>query len=178
MAAQEHSTFREGLGTGLVGAAVVAVWYVLCDLVAGRPLHTFDALGRVFIGGQVPTTGGPVDAGAVIGSLLLLVVTSVLAGWGLTLLTHLAARNPALRMGVWLGIVVAFCYLLGLTYMVNQWTGGRLPLWEVIGGTVLGVVTMVWLLWRRHPRLERSFHEAPLGDEVRTPGHAPGGPRV
>ncbi len=178
MAAQEHSTFREGLGTGLVGAAVVAVWYVLCDLVAGRPLHTLNALGRIFIGGQVPTTGGPIDAGAVIGSLLLLVVTSVLAGWGLTLLTHLAARNRALRMGVWLGIVIAFCYLLGLTHMVNQWTGGRLPLWEVIGGTVLGVVTMVWLLWRRHPRLERSFHEAPLGDEVRTPGHAPGGPRV
>ena len=64
---------------------------------------------------------------------------SVLAGWGLTLLTHLAARNPALRMGVWLGLVIAFCYLLGLTHMLNQWTGGRLPLWEIIGGTTLGV---------------------------------------
>ena len=77
-------------------------------------------------------------------------------------------------MGVWLGLVIAFCYLLGLTHMVNQWTGGRLPLWEVIGGTVLGVVTMAWLLWRRHPRLERSFQEAPLGDEVRHAGTCAG----
>jgi hypothetical protein len=147
MPAQGHSTIGEGIRTGLIGAAVVALWYVLWDLIAGRPLYT-------------------------------LVVLSVLAGWGLTLLTHLAARNPALRMGVWLGLVIAFCYLLGLTHMLNLWTGGRLPLWEIVGGATLGVLTMAWSLWRRHPRLARSFEEAPLGDEVHTPGHAPGGPRV
>ncbi len=178
MPAQEHSTIGEGIRTGLIGAAVVALWYALWDLIAGRPLYTFDALGRIFIDAEVPSTGGPPDVGAVLGFLLLLVVLSVLAGWGLTLLTHLAARNPALRMGVWLGLVIAFCYLLGLTHMLNLWTGGRLPLWEIIGGATLGVLTMAWSLWRRHPRLARSFEEAPLGDEVHTPGHAPGGPRV
>jgi hypothetical protein len=114
----------------------------------------------------------------VLGFLVLLIVISVLAGCGLALMTHLAARNPAFRMGIWLGLVIAFCYLLGLTHMLNQWTGGRLPLWELIGGTTFGIVTMGWILWRRHPRLARSFEEAPLGDEVHTPGHAPGGPRV
>ncbi len=178
MPAQEHSTIREGFGVGLVGAAVVAAWYLLCDLLAGRPLHTFDAFGRIFIAGEIPPAGGPIDSGAVLGFLLLHLVISLLAGWGLTFLTHLAARNPALRMGVWLGLVIAFCYFLGLSYMLNLLTGERLPLWELIGATVLAVVTMGWMLWRRHPRLERSMKEAPLGDEVPTPGHAPGGPRV
>jgi hypothetical protein len=178
MPAQEHSTIGEGTGTGLIGAAVIALWYVIWDLAAGRALYTFDALGRIFIDAEIPPTGGPADLGAVLGFLLVLVVLSVLVGWGLTLLTHLAARNPALRMGVWLGLVIAFCCLLGLTHMLNLWTGGRLPLWEIIGGATLGVVTMAWVLWRRHPPLARSFEEAPLGDEVRTPGHPPGGPRV
>jgi hypothetical protein len=178
MPVQEHSTIAEGIGTGLIGAAVVALWYVLWDLATGRPLYTFDALGRIFIDAEIPPTGGPTDLGAVLGFLLLLLILSALAGLGLTLLTHLAARNPALRMGVWLGLVIAFCYLLGLTHMLNLWTGGRLPLWEVIGGATLGVATMAGVLWRRHPRLARSFEEAPLGDEVHTPGHAPGGPRV
>jgi hypothetical protein len=178
MPVQEHSTIREGITTGLIGALIIALWYALWDLLAGRPLFTFDVLGRIFIDAQIPTTAGPPDMGAAAGFLVLLVVLCVLAGLGLTLLTHLAARNPALRMGVWLGLVIAFCYLLGLTHMLNLWTGGRLPLWEVLGGATLGVLTMAVTLWRRHPRLARSFDEAPLGDEVRTPGHAPGGPRV
>ncbi len=177
MHAQEHSTIGEGVGIGLTGAVVIALWYVVWDVLARRPLYTFDALGRIFIDAEIPTAGPP-DMGAVIGFFVLLVVLCVLAGLGLTLLTHLAARNPALRMGVWLGLVIAFCYLLGLTHMLNLWTGGRLPLWELVGGVTLGVLTMAGALWRRHPRLARSFDEAPLGDEVRTPGHAPGGPRV
>jgi hypothetical protein len=178
MPAQEHSTIGEGISTGLLGAAIIALWYTLWDLLAGRPLYTLDALGRIFFAAEIPTAVGPPDMGAVFGFLVLLVVLCVLAGLGLTLLTHLASRNPALRMGVWLGLVIAFCYLLGLTHMLNLWTGGRLPLWEVIGGATLGVLTMAAVLWRRHPRLARSFEEAPLGDEVHTPGHSPGGPRV
>jgi hypothetical protein len=178
MAAQEHSAIREGFGVGLIGAGVVALWYIVCDLLAGRqPLFTFNALGHIFIGGELPD-GGAVDPGAVLGFLALLLVVSVLAGWALTLLSHLASRNPSLRMGVWLGLVITFCLFLGHTHMLNLWAGGRLPLWEILIGTTLSVVIMGWILWRRHPGLRRSFEETPLGDEVRTPGHAPERPRV
>jgi len=37
---------------------------------------------------------------------------------------------------------------------------------------------MAGYLWRRHPRLGRSFDEAPLGAEVTPPQHPPGGPRA
>jgi hypothetical protein len=81
-------------------------------------------------------------------------------------------------MGVWIGLVVGGCLLTGLTYMLTVSTRDRLPLPEVIGGGVLGIASMAWLLWRLHPRLRRSFDELPLGDEVRTPGHAPGRRRM
>jgi hypothetical protein len=178
MRAQEHSTAREGLLTGLLGAIVVAVWYAVCDVAGARPLHTFNVLGRVLLQGDVNPGARALDAGAVGGFLVLHLLVFLLAGTALTFLVHLASRNLALRMGVWIGLVVAFCFLLGLTYMLNVSTADRLPLWEVLGGAALGVGTMAWVLWRRHPRLGRSLDQVPLGDEVRTPPHAPGGPRV
>lgn len=178
MQAREHSTVREGLATGLLGAVIVAVWYVICDLAAGRPFYTFNVLGRIFLQGDVNPGARAIDPGAVAGFVLLHLASFVLLGMALALLTHLASRNIQLRMGVWLGLVVAFLFLTGLVFMLNTSTGNRLPLWEVLGGGVLGVTAMGWYLWRMHPGLGRSFDQAPLGDEVRSPPHAPGGPRV
>ena len=50
----------------------------------------------------------------------------VLMGMGLTLLVHMASRNIALRMGVWIGLVVAFGLFAGLTFMMGTATGDRL----------------------------------------------------
>ncbi len=178
MQSREHSTFREGLATGMLGAAIVAVWYAVWDLAAGRPFHTFNVLGRIFFQGDVNPGARALDAGAIAGFALLHVGIFILLGVGLTFLVHLASRNIALRMGVWMGLVVSFLFLTGLVYMLSTSTGERLPLWQVLGGGILGITAMGWYLWRRHPRLRRSFDEVPLGDEVRSPPHAPGGPRV
>ena len=66
MHAQEHSTVREGLIAGLLGAALVATWYFVFDTAAGRPFHTPNVLGKVFFRGDlepgvrhiVPRRGG------------------------------------------------------------------------------------------------------------------------
>jgi len=55
-------------------------------------------------------------------------------------------------------------------------TGERLSPWPVVTGSLLGVLGMAGYLWRRHPRLRRSFDQAPLGAEVPSPPHPPGGP--
>ena len=96
----------------------------------------------------------------------------------LTLLIHMASRNIALRMGVWIGLVVTFGLFSGLTYMMGMATGERLSPWSVVSGSLLGVLGMGGYLWRRHPRLSRSFDEAPLGSEVKPPPHPPTGPRA
>ena len=87
----------------------------------------------------------------------------ILFGSLLTLLTHSAMRELTLRMGVWIGLVCAFCLSAGLTYMLAVATGERLPLWTVLGGSFLGVA--VWDTGRA------------LGDEVDVPSH-PGGRAV
>jgi len=172
MHAQEHSTVREGLVTGLLGAIVVAVWYFLVDSAAGQPFHTPNVLGKIIFRADLTPGVRQVAPGVVVGFTVLHLVFWGLVGSLLTLLTHSAVRNLTLRMGVWIGLVVAFCFTAGITYMLAVATGERLPLWTVLGGSFLGVAVMGWYLLRRHPGLRDT--DRPLGDEVEAPPHPRG----
>jgi hypothetical protein len=174
MRVQEHSTVREGLVAGLMGATILGAWYFVYDVAAGRPFYTPNALGNVLFRGDFELGVREIVPRVVAGYTVLHVVVFVLAGIGLTLLVHLAARNLALRMGLWMGLVVMFALFAGLTYMLTTSTEERLPVWSVVGGSLLAVAAMGWYLWRRHPRLAS---DAPLGDEVKTTPHPPGTPR-
>jgi hypothetical protein len=175
---QEHSTVREGVAAGLIGALIVAVWYLIVDAAGGQPFHTPNLLGRIFLRGEVGPGVPRILPEAVLGYTILHFVAFALVGMGLTLLVHIATRNIALRMGVWMGLVVAFGLFAGLTYMLGAATDERLSPWSVVSGSLLGVLGMAGYLWRRHPRFGRSFDEAPLGAEVRPPPHPPEGPRA
>jgi hypothetical protein len=178
MRVQEHSTFREGAIAGAIGAFVVALWYLVVDTAAGQPFHTPNTLGRIFFHGDLGPGRGHVVPEVVLGYAVLHFAFFALVGMGLTVLVHLAIRNIALRMGVWIGLVVAFGLFAGLTYMLGAATGDRLSPWSVVSGSLLGVLGMAGYLWRRHPLLGRSFDQAPLGGEGRAPAHPPEGPRA
>jgi ABC-type Mn2+/Zn2+ transport system permease subunit len=173
MQAREHSTFREGIVAGLLGGLIVAIWYLLFDMASGHPLQTPNTLGRIFLRGDVNPGLRALVPQAILGYTVLHFVLYALVGIVLTLLIHLATRNIALRMGVWLGLVIAFGFFVGLTYMLTTSTGQRLPVWSVLGGGVLGVGAMGVYLWRRHPQLGQSLDRAPLGSEVKAPPHPP-----
>lgn len=177
MEARQHSALREGVVTGLVGALIVAVWYFIVDLAGGQPLHTPNVLGKIFLRGDLTPATHVVPA-AVLGYTVLHLVLFGLIGVGLTALTHLASRSPAFRMGVWIGLLVAFGLFAGLTYGLGVASGERFSPWLVIGGSLLGVLGMAGYLWRRHPRLARSLQEVPLGSEVPPPPHPPERPRA
>src|SRR5215467_7497096 len=46
-----HRILSEGLGVGLAGAAAVAVWFLVFDLIAGVPFRTPALLGAVLFHG-------------------------------------------------------------------------------------------------------------------------------
>ncbi len=178
MNVNDHSTVREGAVTGVLGALIVAAWYFLVDSAGGQPFHTPNVLGKILFRGQLTPAVQQIVPHVVLGYTVVHLLLFILAGMGLTLLTHLASRNIALRMGVWLGLVVAFGLFAGLTYMLGTATGDRLSPWSVVSGSLLGVLGMAGYLWRRHPRLGRSFQEAPLGAEEKAPPHPPAAPRA
>jgi hypothetical protein len=176
MHVHKHSTVREGTVTGAIGALIVAAWYFIVDTAGGQPFHTPNVLGRILFRGNLAPGIREIMPNVVLGYTVIHFMIFMLVGMGLTLLVHMATRNIALRMGVWIGLVVAFGLFAGLTYMVGMATGDRLSPWSVVSGSLFGVLGMGGYLWRRHPRLVRSFHKAALGDEVKPPPHPPGGP--
>jgi hypothetical protein len=167
---RSHSTLREGLITGLLGGLVVAAWYFLLDVGRGEPLHTPNVLGQVFAGDTTPTVQRVVPL-YVAEYTLLHFAAFVLAGIVLAGLTHLAVRNLAFRMAVWMGLVIAFVCFLGFLFVLYTLTDQRFPWWPALGGSLLGVGSMGLYLWRHHPELRASFKQVPLGAEVKPPPH-------
>src|SRR5438067_2400125 len=49
--AEVHAVYAEGIRAGLVGAATIAVWFLLLDTIAGRPLYTPNVLGTALLRG-------------------------------------------------------------------------------------------------------------------------------
>lgn len=174
---QQHSTLREGLLTGLIGALIVAAWYFVVDLGRGELLYTPSVLGQVFVGRDTTPAVHTIVPQAVVEYSLVHIGVFLLLGIGLTALTHMATRNPSLRMGVWLGLVIGFMFFLGFLYMLYAITEQRFPWWSSLVGSVLGIGSMAIVLWRRHPGFRGTFQDAPLGAEVRSPPHPPGGSR-
>jgi uncharacterized membrane protein YgdD (TMEM256/DUF423 family) len=172
---RQHRTLPEGIVTGLVGAIVVAIWYLVVDLARGEPLSTPNVLGQVFVERDTLPTARIVPQAVAEYSLLHFAVFFLL-GIGLVWLTHLASRNPSLRMGVWLGLVIGFLLFLGHLVMLYALTDQRMAWLPAIGGSALGMGSMAIYLWNRHPGLRGSFDEAPLGAEVKPPPHPPGRP--
>src|SRR5262249_13550107 len=49
MSTHHHSLGQESITTGLIGAGVVALWFLALDLIKGQPLITPSVLGQVII---------------------------------------------------------------------------------------------------------------------------------
>jgi hypothetical protein len=173
---QHHSTVREGLVAGLLGALIVAAWYLAVDLGRGEVFYTPNVMGQVFVQGDTIPTVRTVTSQAVVQYSLLHFGVFILLGLALAALTHLAVHNPALRMAVWLGGVIGFVFFLGFLYMLFWLTDQAFPWWTASVASLLGLGSMGLYLWRQHPQL-RSV-PLPLGAEVKPPPHPPRAPRA
>lgn len=178
MSHQHHSNVREGLFAGLIGGLIVAAWYFAVDVGRGEMFYTPNVLGQVFAQGDTVPSTTTITSPAVVQYSLLHFGWFIVFGIALAALTHLATRNPQLRMGVWLFLVIGFTLWLGISYTLYRLTDQRLPWWTLLVGSLLGIGSMGFYLWRQHPALRGSMQDLPLGAEVKSPPHPPGGPRA
>ena len=71
MTHHRHDLLREGLVTGTLGAAAVAGWFLLIDVLQGRPLATPSILGQVVLYGRHRTVVEGPDLSAAVWCVLL-----------------------------------------------------------------------------------------------------------
>lgn len=163
MTRHHHSLVREGFISGIIGAAVVAAWFLVSDVVQGRPFSTPSVLGQVVLFQNSTPTVSPAEPGPVLAYTLLHLSAFVLFGTLLTQLIHFAMSSPLARFGL---LVIAVCFELFfvfMTYAVFHETSYLFPWWSVMAANTLSLAGMGIYLYRRHPGLRLQYQREPLG---------------
>ena len=163
MSRHHHSLVREGFVSGIIGAAAVAVWFLISDLLQGRPLSTPSVLGQVVLFGNSTPSVAPAESGPVLAYTLLHLGAFVIFGILLTQIIHLAMSSPLARFGL---LVIAVCFELlfvFMTYAVFHQTSYLFPWWSVLAANTLSLTGMGIYLYRRHPGLRLQYQREPLG---------------
>lgn len=174
----ENRVLREGLVSGLLGAAVVAVWFLVLDGLLRQPLFTPAALGSLLFHGVASPEQVRLTSATVWGYTVVHVAAFLLFGMVVSAMVAQADRMPSFIFGVVLLGVVFELFFVGLVASLGTWVLQELAWWSVLGGNLLAAIAIGAYLWRRYPDLRRrvmadDFWE----DEAAAPGAGPGGAR-
>jgi hypothetical protein len=163
MAERSHSIPAEGTDVGVIGGLAVALWFLVLDTIAGRPLLTPSLLGQVVLMGNPAPSTDSVVFGAVLVYTAFHFIVFALLGMGLVAVVHWGIENSVVRYAL-LPIFLAFEVIFyGLLEMLSERTGELFPFWAVVSANTLAALSMGVYLWFRHPAFRRSIQDTPLG---------------
>ena len=148
--------YQDGLVAGLIGAAMVALWFLVMDTVRGRPLHTPSLLGAaLFRRSEFLAAGGSVPISiemVVVYTWVHGLVFCVMGGIASRLLA-LAEERPNIGFGVLLFFVVLMFGFVGVAMVFAEPVLRALGWPAIFIGNLLAAAAMAAYLWRRHPNL-------------------------
>jgi hypothetical protein len=173
-----HQTVREGLITGLIGAAAVAFWFLIVDLTVNRLLFTPAALGSALFFGARSTADVQITIVTVLGYTAIHVAAFMLTGLIAAGLVAAAEQvSEALLLGAVLLFVTFEAFSIGLLVIIFSWLVDALSWWNIAGANLIAAVAMGAYLLYRHPRLVRDVRERDLEEDmaqdVTAPAHLP-----
>jgi membrane-bound acyltransferase YfiQ involved in biofilm formation len=150
------------VASGLLGAGVVALWFLIFDFGRGEPLFTPGALGSAFFLGADTVEMVQVNAGTVLGYTVVHILAFIVTGLLAASIVAAAEETPPLLLGAMLFFVAFEAFFMGALAMVAEFLLGALA-WETIAvGNLLASGVMGAYLWRKHPRLRAALAEDPL----------------
>jgi hypothetical protein len=149
-------TYKEGFVAGLIGAATIAVWFLILDAIQGRPLYTPTVLGTALFRGSAGLTSPESLASSFEIALwftwvhgLVFIVIGSAASW----LVRLAARDPNYGFGILLLCVVFEFGFISVSMLFAQDVLRALAWPAILVGNVLAAAAMAWYFWQRHRQL-------------------------
>lgn len=154
---------EDGVLAGVIGAAVVALWFLVLDIARGVPFYTPSLLGSVlFLGASVEDVTG-VNAVLVFAYTGLHGLTFLVAGAGLAWMVSQVERNPQFGLVLLLLFLTFESVLFGLEVTIVPNLVGALGAVSVALANLLAAVAMFWFLLVRRPgawaRLRASWDE-------------------
>jgi hypothetical protein len=153
----ERSVLREGIVAGVIGAAVVAIWFFVFDLLRGRPFLTPTLLGSfVFFGVNTPAGLEPA-VGPILGYTVLHGLAFVAFGVVAATMMAMSEREPSLFIAFVILFAAFEVFFFGVLSIVGHAMQAALVWWAVLIGNLLASIAMLWFLFRAHRALPRSL---------------------
>ncbi|HME93122.1 MAG TPA: hypothetical protein VKN16_02740 [Methylomirabilota bacterium] len=153
-------TVREGIWAGLLGAAAVAVWFLVYDTAAGVPLRTPALLGAALFQGLREPSAVQITLPLVLQYTVVHGAAFVAFGIAAAGLLTLADRDPRLLFG----LVMLFCcfevFFAALLTILAEWLLEAIPWWTILGGNLLAAIVMLGFFFREHRVTWREFLHA------------------
>jgi hypothetical protein len=156
---REHPLLVRGLITGLIGAAAVALWFLVLDIARGRPFFTPAALGSLFFLGASSPEAVRVDIGMIAAYTVLHVVTFAVVGVLVEWSAVRIERVPGMWLMALLTLIILEGLFIGTVGGLTSWVLGTLGVWAIGIANVAAVGAMAAWLWITHPRLRQSLQE-------------------
>jgi len=147
--------YQEGLVAGLVGAATIALWFLVLDSLSGRPLYTPTVLGTALFrrGGTTPLSEILPNLEMVLMFTWVHGLVFVAIGGIVARLLALAERQPSVGFGILMlfvffefGFIVAAMFFAEPILHALAWPA-------VLVANILAAAAMGGYFWLRHPNL-------------------------
>ena len=151
------AVYKEGFIAGVLGALAVAVWFLVVDLMHGRPFYTPTVLGTALFGrGVWPATLETMPASFDMVAMFTWVHVLAFAVIGVVVarLIVMAERNPSLGFGfVLLFVLLEACFTVAAMIVAEPVL--RALTWPaILVANVLAAGVMAGYFWLRHPTMQ------------------------
>ena len=148
--------YQEGLVAGLLGAATVALWFLLVDAVQGRPLYTPTVLGSALFSrgtGAAPWANAFPNTEMVLMFTWVHCLAFVVIGGIAAHLLGLAERTPSIGFGIFM-LFVVFEFVFTAGAMLFAAPVLQALAWPaIVVANLLAAMAMGGYFWLRHPNL-------------------------
>ena len=151
------SVLREGVVAGVIGAAVIMLWFFALDSLQGQPLRTPRLLGSALLGRTDATD-------AVLAYSVVHVLVFVLFGLVSAALVASADEQPMFLFPLVILYVAFEVFIFAVVLVLARWVFDELAGWAVVVGNLLAATGMLAYYFTAHPRLVRQVRAA-LADE-------------
>lgn len=163
---QPNSLVREGIISGLLGAAGVALWFLVVDIWVGEPFYTPRMLGEMVLSLFGRASADDTLALHVGLYTVVHVAAFVLIGIIAATIVRVGERESSVLAGATILFVVLQVLFYGLTALLAEpELLGRLAWYQVGIANLIAAALMLAYLWRRHPSIGRRLSHSLSGGE-------------
>ncbi|NIO08630.1 MAG: hypothetical protein GTO40_11720 [Deltaproteobacteria bacterium] len=160
---ERHSTpgvIEDGVLAGILGAVVVAVWFLILDTAQGRIFFTPSLLGSVLSQGQDPDQVTSINTLIVFAYTGLHGVVFLIAGIWIAWMFMQFEKNPQFGTILLLLFVLFEAVLFSFEAALFPQLVGNMGSVTVASANIFAAVAMFWFLLRRHPNAMLRLRDA------------------